>query len=60
MKITITYNVNHCYECPYKYLYQDMGASGYICGKLKNLSDIPRTGFRPDCPLQKNNAKERK
>ena len=55
MKLTVTFDVNNCYECPFCKYISIQGFSSDICRIDKNpYACTPKQGIKKDCPCLKN------
>lgn len=55
MKLTITLDINNCYECPFNKYVSTHGFCSDVCAIDKNpYACTPQKGIREDCPCLKN------
>ena len=57
MKVKVELDIKECQDCPFTVHIYEQGYSGTDCTKLGAYATIPRQGFRPDCPLLKEQEK---
>lgn len=53
MKVKVELEVKECQNCPFTDHAYEHGCYETDCTKLGAYAKIPRQGFRPDCPLLK-------
>ena len=53
MKVKIELEIKECQNCPFTDHVYEHGCYETDCTKLGAYAKIPRQGFRPDCPLLK-------
>ena len=53
MKVKVELEVKECQNCPFTDHAYEPGCYETDCTKLGAYAKIPRQGFRPDCPLLK-------
>lgn len=53
MKVKVELEITECQNCPFTDHVYEQGYCGTDCTKLGAYTKIPRQGFRPDCPLLK-------
>lgn len=53
MKVKVELEVKECQNCPFTDHTYEHGCYETDCTKLGAYAKIPRQGFRPDCPLLK-------